>query len=162
MESSRVTFTYPNPDFKMLETQKIINAFLKILETHRAEGHPLAPLVSDTKALEWLNTVFNESSLVACRDASSSELVGVVVYAIRPFEWGACNCLEERLVLSIGNSFGFGRIALEVLEKIAQEQNCKLIVSGNALSTDQKLTENLYTRKGSYLFSHKSFLKVVN
>lgn len=162
MGTSSVKAFYPGPELSMRDTQKIVNAFLRVLEEHRKRGNPLAPFVDDSAALEWLNSVRKDSSVVACRDAETLELIGVIFYSIEPFEWGTCSCLMERLVLSVADAVGFGRVALEVLERIAKEQYCPLIISGNALSLDQQLTENLYTRKGSFSFSHKSFVKVLS
>jgi hypothetical protein len=164
MESSYYTgsvkVTYPDPLSFFGDRIIILAALQEVLKRHREQGHPLADVVVDKIAHEWLLRLLRESSVVACR--SGPDLIGIICYSIEPFDLGTCQCLTEHLVLATDDSAGFGRVAVEILEKIAKEQHCKMIVSGNALSLNQKLTENLYTRKGSFLFSHQNFIKVLS
>jgi len=149
-----------NNIFTKVEEKLIIEAFKTVIEEHYKNDHPLSSIVELPYAVCWLQMLLRRSTVLAFRD-SQRALVGIACVSMPNWEMGPGNYLQEHLILSLDDSAGFGRIALEYLEKYAKKWNCIAIISGNALSLNQKLTENLYTRKGSFVFSHKTFVKVL-
>jgi hypothetical protein len=161
MEPSQLTIEYPVEIGWIAEYGQIFQAFRGVLTRNIESCHPLSSLVDEARAEEWFRQLLFKEAVAVCRDKVGT-LKGIVVYSIDIFELGQCCCLTEHMVLPVSaDSAGFGRVALEILEKIAKEQNCKMICTGNALSVNQKLTENLYTRKGSFQFSHQNFIKIL-
>jgi hypothetical protein len=149
-----------NNIFTKAEEKLIIEAFVAVLEEHRKQDHVLASIVNDGHSIYWLQMLLRRSTVLAFRDAQRA-LVGIACVSLFEWEMGPGSVLQEHLVLSLDDSAGFGRIAVEYLESYAKKWDCVAIISGNALSLNQQLTENLYTRKGSFCFSHKTFVKVI-
>lgn len=87
--------------------------------------------------------------------------IGVLACSIAELWWIDGKVLSEDLVVGFGpNSSGFGRFAVDALEKIALENACSLILSGSSMVNKSEQVTNLYKKKGFVVYG-VSYLKEV-
>ena len=134
----------------------------KFLNTGRIQGavvHPLAPLASLEHIYQTVKVANDNGYLDVF--ALNGNIVGVLMYDIGKTWWSHCYCLKEMFLLTIDPEFkGFGRIALERLEELAEEHGCSMIETGSAFCLEPAPIANLYMKKGNYNFTYPSFVKI--
>lgn len=141
------------------ELRNIAELFYEIGRKQGALEHPLAPLTSVEAVYRTLKVANDNGYLEAF--ALSGRVIGILMYDIGNPWWSECFCLKEMLVLTVDPEFkGFGRIALERLQELAEEHGCALIESGSAFCLESKIIHNLYTKKGGFQFTYPNFVRV--
>lgn len=134
----------------------------KFYNTGKVQGavvHPLAPLAS----LEHIHQTVKIANENGYLDAFvlNGHIVGVLMYDIAKPWWSDCYCLKEMFILTVDPTFkGFGRIALQRLEELAEEHGCSMIETGSAFCLEPKLITNLYMKKGNYNFTYPNFVRI--
>lgn len=92
-------------------------------------------------------------------ETNAGHVVGSVAISVCQPWYTKKTCLEEVFVLQLDPQFhGFGRVALKFLKNKAREYGCGLLVTGDALSDDQRMIENLYQRHGHCNFTYKNYI----
>lgn len=93
---------------------------------------------------------------------SDNKYVGAFAYDIVVPWYTTESCLEEVFVLKLDNEYsGIGEVALDYFKRIAEENDCGLITTADALSDDKALLRNLYERKGKCDFTYDNFVWVL-
>lgn len=142
----------------------IAKLFVTEMLEMKANGHPFRGLVNTDlyNVLHRLSAfkVAGGKILVFVQE-QTREFAGALGYSILPVWWakeGANIALVEEFV--VGVYPGFGRIAGEFMKEHQKELGCSLIVSGNLLGRNPKMTENLYMRKLGFTFQQGTFCNV--
>lgn len=92
-------------------------------------------------------------------ETNAGHVVGAVAISVEKPWYTQKTCLEEVFVLCLDPEFhGFGRVALKFLKNKARALGCGLLLTGDALSDDQRMIENLYQRHGHCNFTYKNFV----
>lgn len=75
--------------------------------------------------------------------------------------WIEGDVLIEELVVSLTDSnYGFGRFAVEEMERMAIMKSCVLILTGSSMFKKTRLITNMYRKKGFEVYG-ESYLKEV-
>ena len=86
-------------------------------------------------------------------------LIGILVFDVVQYWWSPRRFLYETMVLSVDKDFhGFGRIAVEQLEKLAKKYTCCAICSGCMVDHNVPVVRNLYKKFG-FRIDTSNFIK---
>lgn len=87
------------------------------------------------------------------------ELAGLLLCGVTELWWIEGKILLEELVVSLTETdCGFGRFAIQVMERKARENGCILICTGSSMVQKTKEVTNLYAKQGYEVYG-VSFLK---
>ena len=134
--------------------------YLKMHDNYQQYGERFSMV--DLKGIyEAVKKGYERGTLVVFTD-TTDRLVGIIMFDVVRTWWCKENILFEEIVMCLANDCkGFGRVAVQELENIAEFYNCGLISAGSLLSPkDHKSIENLYMIKGGFTEKYSSYLKV--
>ena len=153
------------PKFTLVENvkpndmEKIVTAITK-----QADKNP-TPLFKRRRTVFELTLQFlrmqKEGTLAVFADRHG-DYAGVLACNVVELWWIDGPVLVEDLVVSIDTKpNGFGRFAVQMLEKIAHDNDCVMICSGCSMMQDTPLIRNLYKKQGFTVYG-ESYLKELN
>ena len=88
-------------------------------------------------------------------------LGGLLGCGVGSLWWIEGDVLIEELVVSLtGTNYGFGRFAIEEMERMALMKQCVLILTGSSMFKKTQLITNMYRKKGFEVYG-ESYLKEV-
>ena len=134
--------------------------YLKMHDNYQQYGERFSMV--DLKGIyETVKKGYERGSLIVFTD-KTDRLIGIIMFDVIRTWWCKENILFEEIVLCLVDDYkGFGRVAVEELEHIAEFYNCGLISAGSLLSPkNHKSIENLYMIKGGFTEKYSSYLKV--
>lgn len=145
------------------ELQQVAFAYSLQMQEMQSYDHPLGSVAFPHNSYILLEALNERGQLEAWIDKWNGAVVAVLGYSVQDVWWtnGKKALVEETVKAISTNIRGFGRVALERLEELAKINDCAMIISGNIISQDQKLTENLYRKRGGFQFEYKQFIKVL-
>ena len=134
--------------------------YLETHENYQQYGERFS-MVDLTGIYETIKKSYERGTLIVFTD-KTDRLIGIIMFDVVRTWWCKENILFEEIVLCLVDDYkGFGRVAVEELEHIAEFYNCGLISAGSLLSSkNHKSIENLYMIKGGFTEKYSSYLKV--
>ena len=88
-----------------------------------------------------------------------TDLIGILVFDVVKYWWSPRRFLYETMVLNVDKRFhGFGRLAVQQLEKLAQKYSCAAICSGCMVDQNVPVVRNLYKKFG-FKIDASNFIK---
>lgn len=128
--------------------------------------HYMLPFFDDAKALESLNYLNCRDCITAWYEKDTTKILGAVAYTITEEDWYTnARGLVEIFVLKLSDDFhGLQRLAIEELQKVAEEYNCKLIHCGDYLSPpkDKTMVGNAYRKTGGFKGHYNCYMKILS
>lgn len=131
------------------------------LQQAAAQGHPLGRFHSPEGVQKTLWEA-NKSGMLSVWTTEDGEIGAFLMVAIGTPWWANAPVLVEESMMLFDERFaGFGRVALARMEALAEKYGCAMVHSGNILAPEDRMVENLYTRKGGFQHTYPMFVKVL-
>ena len=116
--------------------------YLKMHDNYQQIGERFNAI--DFKGIyETINKSYERGNLIVFTD-TTDRLIGIIMFDVVRTWWCKEDILVEEIVMCLAKDYkGFGRVAVQELENIAEFYNCGLISAGSLLSPkDHKSIEN--------------------
>lgn len=111
-------------------------------------GSPLLFLASQAKMVDQFKLWNNKGQLLVFEDAGG-DIIGILAFDVGYDWWSEAKILKEEFVFCVSPTFkGFGRIALEELNRLAKRLEVDLIVSGCFFMKQPQIVTNMYRKNG--------------
>lgn len=156
MDTSKFTLV---SDVTFDDMEKIVVAVTK-----QADKNP-TPLFRHRKSIKDLTVQLCKMQQLGTLGVFANErgeYAGLLACNVVELWWIDGRVLVEDFVVSIDTKpNGFGRFAVQVLEDIAQDNECVMICSGSSMVQDTPMIRNMYKKHGFIVYG-ESYLKELN
>lgn len=81
--------------------------------------------------------------------STNREIIGILIFDVGMEWWSAATILSEIFVFCVSPAYkGFGRLALQELERLAKEHKAQIITSGCFFMEHPQIVTNMYKKTG--------------
>lgn len=111
-------------------------------------GSPLLQFASQPKMVRHFLKWMTFDQIRVFRDAKGG-IIGILIFDVGMEWWSTATVLSETFVFCVSPTYkGFGRLALQELERLAKEYKAQIITSGCFFMEHPQVITNMYKKAG--------------